>query len=124
MKFYFPLPDSKNPFTLLGTEESQKLWNGEGWRGKSGFLNGSIDLVFEWKNRVYLLDWKSNLLENYSKEKLAEVVRDHYLMQLQIYLLATVRWLRLFDEEAYNQRFGGILYIFLRGMPNVAAVHF
>ena len=45
-------------------------------------------------------------------------------MQLQIYLLATVRWLRLFDEEAYNQRFGGILYIFLRGMPNVDAVHF
>ena len=91
---------------------------------KSGFLNGSIDLVFEWEGRVYLLDWKSNLLENYNKEKLAEVVHEHYLMQLQIYLLATVRWLRLFDEEAYNQRFGGILYIFLRGMPNVDAVHF
>ncbi len=124
MKFYFPLPDSKNPFTLLGTEDSKKLWNGEGWRVKSGFLNGSIDLVFEWKNRVYLLDWKSNLLENYNKEKLTEVVHEHYLMQLQIYLLATVRWLRLFDEDAYNQRFGGILYIFLRGMPNVDAVHF
>ncbi|MEC8396373.1 MAG: PD-(D/E)XK nuclease family protein, partial [SAR324 cluster bacterium] len=124
MKFYFPLPDSRMPFTLLGTEDSQSLWDGEGWRVKSGFLNGSIDLVFEWEGRVYLLDWKSNLLENYSKQRLAEAVYEHYLMQLQIYALATVRWLKLHDEEAYKKRFGGILYVFLRGMKDVDAFHF
>ncbi len=124
MKFYFPLPDSRMPFTLLGTEDSQSLWDGEGWRVKSGFLNGSIDLVFEWEGRVYLLDWKSNLLENYSKQRLAEAVYEHYLMQLQIYALATVRWLKLHDEEAYEKRFGGILYVFLRGMKDVDAFHF
>ena len=98
--------------------------DGEGWRVKSGFLNGSIDLVFEWEGRVYLLDWKSNLLENYSKQRLAEAVYEHYLMQLQIYALATVRWLKLHDEEAYEKRFGGILYVFLRGMKDVDAFHF
>ena len=73
MKFYFPLPDSRMPFTLLGTEDSQ-VSGTERLEGKSGFLNGSIDLVFEWEGRVYLLDWKSNLLENYSKQRLAEAV--------------------------------------------------
>ena len=45
-------------------------------------------------------------------------------MQLQIYALATVRWLKLHDEEAYEKRFGGILYVFLRGMKDVDAFHF
>ena len=71
-----------------------------------------------------MLDWKSNLLENYSTQKLAEVVYEHYLMQLQIYALATVRWLKLHDEEAYEKRFGGILYVFLRGMKDLDAFHF
>ena len=105
MKFYFPLPDHSRSFTLIGASGPGGIWRGEGWRIEKLFLNGSIDLVFEWNGKVYLLDWKSNLLENYNKEKLTEVVHEHYLMQLQIYLLATVRWLRLFDEDAYNQRF-------------------
>ena len=73
---------------------------------------------------MYLLDWKSNQLEKYTQSGLDEVMRKHYRMQLQIYVLATARWLRLVDEEAFEGCFGGVLYVFLRGMPETKAVYF
>ena len=124
MKFYFPLPDHSRSFTLIGASGSGEIWRGEGWRIEKGFLNGSIDLVFEWNGKVYLLDWKSNQLEKYTQSGLDDVMREHYRMQLQIYALATVRWLRLVDEAAFEGLFGGVLYVFLRGMPETEAVYF
>ncbi len=124
MKFYFPLPDYRHPFTLLGKPRDDSLWCGDGWRIKRGFLTGSIDLLFEHDQKVYLLDWKSNLLGNYQQESLLHAVNEHYLLQLMIYALATTRWLRIQTREEYERRFGGILYLFLRGMPIQEAVYF
>jgi exodeoxyribonuclease V beta subunit len=43
-------------------------------------------------------------------------VREHYELQLQLYTLALVRLLGAGDEAAYDARFGGLLYCFVRGM--------
>ena len=79
-------------------------------------MRGSIDFLFEHETKIYLLDWKSNLLENYDQQTLASEVMQHYELQLQIYTLATSYWFKLDSAEKYNEKFGGVLYLFLRGM--------
>jgi exodeoxyribonuclease V beta subunit len=80
-------------------------------------LKGSIDVLCECAGRVYLLDWKSNLLADYEPDTLHQAVMEHYLLQAQVYLLACLAFLNIRDEAAYETRFGGILYVFLRGLP-------
>ncbi|WLT30988.1 exodeoxyribonuclease V subunit beta [Geothrix sp. PMB-07] len=80
-------------------------------------LKGSIDALCEQDGRVYLLDWKSNLLPDYAPETLHATVMAHYLLQAQVYLQACLAFLDIRDEAAYEARFGGILYVFLRGLP-------
>ncbi|MFN9710078.1 MAG: UvrD-helicase domain-containing protein [Bacteroidota bacterium] len=93
-------------------------------RGRSltGILNGKIDLFFEHNGCYYLLDWKSNHLgnrpEDYHAAALAETMEAHnYYLQYYFYSLALYRYLRLripgFD---YSQQFGGVYYLFVRGM--------
>ena len=74
--------------------------------------------------RIFLVDWKSNRLDNYEAETLAETVRNHYALQVEIYTLATAHWLGIQTAEEWEQRFGGVLYVFLRGMPHGPAVDF
>ncbi|HIF9541736.1 TPA: exodeoxyribonuclease V subunit beta [Photobacterium damselae] len=93
-----------------------------GFATVSGMLKGFIDLVFEYQGKYYVLDWKSNYLgddpELYRGEMLKEAMRDHrYDFQYQIYALALHRFLknRLSDYD-YEQHFGGVYYLFLRGV--------
>jgi exodeoxyribonuclease V beta subunit len=88
----------------------------------AGILNGKIDLFFEHEGRYYLLDWKSNHLgnqkEDYHDEALAGAMEEHnYYLQYYLYCLAMYRYLKLrlpgFD---YEKHFGGVYYLFLRGM--------
>ena len=88
------------------------------WRLNRGFLRGSIDYIFEHNGRIYLIDWKSNILNDYSPEALKKVVMKDYNLQLQIYTLATCYWFKINLEEKYKNRFGGTIYIFLRGIKN------
>ena len=46
------------------------------------------------------------------------------MLQLQIYTLATSYWFKLDTNEKFENRFGGVLYIFLRGMPQKEGVFF
>ena len=94
------------------------------WNVDKGFLRGSIDFVFEYKGRIYLVDWKSNRLEDYHTKTLEAEVKKHYLLQIQIYSLAISYWFNLDSEEKFEKRFGGVLYIFLRGMPQKEGVFF
>ena len=96
---------------------NQKKQNGAvGWKIENGFLRGSIDYLFEHKGKIYFLDWKSNILENYEPETLKREVSRHYELQLQIYTLATCYWFKLDFEKKFNEKFGGALYLFLRGV--------
>ncbi|HPC39489.1 MAG TPA: UvrD-helicase domain-containing protein [Spirochaetota bacterium] len=90
---------------------------GTGYR--EGFLHGFIDLIFRFQDKYFILDWKSNYLEEgYSRDRVAHNILDmHYDLQMNIYLQALLRWLRLFiPDYQYDFHFGGIYYLYLRGM--------
>ncbi|KMV69044.1 exonuclease V subunit beta [bacteria symbiont BFo1 of Frankliniella occidentalis] len=92
-----------------------------------GMLKGFIDLVFCWQGKYYLLDYKSNWLGEdssaYTQQAMAQAMQSHrYDLQYQLYTLALHRYLRhrLADYD-YQQHFGGVIYLFLRGLDGTDA---
>jgi len=87
-----------------------------------GMMKGFIDLVFEWGGRYYLLDWKSNYLgpgvEDYAQEALHKVMESSfYVLQYHLYAVALHRYLDWrVPGYSYDRHFGGVFYIFLRGV--------
>lgn len=87
-----------------------------------GYLRGFIDLVFRHDGRYYLVDYKSNMLgrkvADYSPEKLGpEMARKHYVLQYHLYTVALHCHLaRRVPDYEYSRDFGGVFYLFLRGM--------
>ncbi len=87
-----------------------------------GFIKGYIDLIFQFKNRFYLLDWKSNFLgdaiEHYHLRKLRQTMaHEFYFLQYHLYTLALYQYLRRHKPDfQYNSDFGGVFYIFMRGV--------
>ncbi|PHM36671.1 exodeoxyribonuclease V subunit beta [Xenorhabdus innexi] len=89
-----------------------------------GMLKGFIDLVFCWQGKFYVVDYKSNWLgessSSYTQEAMATAMIEHrYDLQYQLYTLALHRYLRhrLVNYD-YQQNFGGVIYLFLRGIDN------
>lgn len=87
-----------------------------------GFLKGFVDLVFEHDGRFYVVDYKSNHLgvtaSDYAPERLARAMSHaSYFLQYHLYTLAVHRWLeRRMRGYDYDRAFGGVLYLFARGM--------
>jgi len=87
-----------------------------------GFLKGYIDLLYEHGGHYFIVDYKSHLLaggpQSYSPERLRDLVFDrHYTWQYLIYTLAIHRYLaRRLAGYDYERHFGGVQYLFLRGM--------
>ncbi|HSQ74217.1 MAG TPA: 3'-5' exonuclease, partial [Bacteroidota bacterium] len=87
-----------------------------------GFMIGTIDLLAESGGTYYLLDYKSNHLgnsfERYAAPALANVMAEgHYYLQYLIYTIAVHRYLRArVPGYSYETHFGGVFYLFLRGM--------
>ena len=83
-----------------------------------GFLTGFIDLICQHNGKFYLIDYKSNTLENYDTEALVYAMRGHnYGLQYWIYSVVLHQYLK--DRVAgyhYETHFGGVLYLFVRGM--------
>lgn len=100
-----------------------------GFATVQGMLKGFIDLVFEWQGRWYLLDYKSNHLgmspADYSRPALERAMAEHrYDLQYQLYSLALHRLLALrLPGYDFDQHFGGVFYLFLRGMPQGGIFH-
>jgi exodeoxyribonuclease V beta subunit len=88
----------------------------------SGFMKGFMDLVFYHKGRFFLVDWKSNFLgasiEDYRAEALPEVMQEEfYILQYHLYALALHQYLKMrIPHYDYETHFGGVFYIFLRGV--------
>lgn len=83
-----------------------------------GFLTGFIDLICAYQGRYYILDYKTNGLPDYSPKSLAQAMREHnYGLQYWLYTMVLHRYLqnRLPDYD-YDVHFGGVLYLFVRGM--------
>lgn len=89
-----------------------------------GIMNGKIDLFFEHKGKYYVLDWKSNYLgdavSNYEKPELQDTMSENnYHLQYLIYTLAVKKYLESrLPNFNYKYQFGGVIYLFLRGMRN------
>ncbi|MDQ7074994.1 MAG: exodeoxyribonuclease V subunit beta [Gammaproteobacteria bacterium] len=130
LEFYYPMAT----FSMLrfrqilqqhGSELEQRLaeqLTSRQERQVRGFMKGFIDLVFESEGQFYLLDYKSNYLgdeyADYRVEPMQEsMLQEGYVAQYLIYALALHRYLRcrLADYD-YECHFGGVYYLFLRGM--------
>ncbi|MDP2678405.1 MAG: exodeoxyribonuclease V subunit beta [Rhodoferax sp.] len=92
-------------------------------RQLEGMLTGFMDLVLEFDDRYYVLDYKSNKLPGYEPAQLQQAMLAHrYDVQYSLYLLALHRLLksRLADYD-YDRHVGGALYLFLRGIDQSGA---
>lgn len=95
-----------------------------------GMLKGFVDLIFLHENQYFVLDYKSNHLgdngDDYQAENMDSVMSSHHY-HLQ-YLLYTVALNRLLKKRIanynYERDFGGVYYLFLRGMPSGQGIFF
>lgn len=86
-----------------------------------GILNGLIDMFFEYDGKYYILDWKSNFLgdtlEDYETDKVIQAMNENnYHLQYLIYTVAMKRYLKTKMDFNYDRDFGGVIYLFLRGV--------
>ncbi len=128
LEFVFPA-DAMDGNTLARVLEKNPLCKNyasrikqSGIRSLKGFVHGFIDLVFRYKGKWYLLDYKSNYLgrfyNDYNQKNMIEAMESHdYFLQYHIYLVALHRYLKLrLENYQYESDFGGVLYLFIRGM--------
>ncbi|MCU7906260.1 MAG: exodeoxyribonuclease V subunit beta [Candidatus Thiodiazotropha sp. (ex Epidulcina cf. delphinae)] len=130
MAFYFPV-HALDPKAIKGLAERYRFSDAAGLLDGldslhaevvDGFIKGYIDLVFEADGRFYLADYKSNWLgdscsDYHQQALLTAMISHHYALQYLLYSLALHRYLRLRQPEyEYERHFGGVYYLFLRGM--------
>jgi len=131
MEFYFPL-NPATPGQLKNAFQNPGCSNMPGqfparleklvFAPTQGFMKGYIDMVFRHQGRFYLLDWKSNhlgpTLDHYNQTSLNNTMQVHdYILQYHIYTLALHQYLRYQQPGyRYEQDFGGVFYIFIRGV--------
>lgn len=84
----------------------------------NGYLTGFIDLICEYENRFYVMDYKSNYLPDYSPETMLEAMREHnYGLQYWLYCVVLHRYLQnRLPNYDIEKHFGGVRYLFVRGM--------
>jgi exodeoxyribonuclease V beta subunit len=120
MEFLFPYPERDHP--ALSEPRPGKLVI------ERGYIKGFVDLVIEHEGLVYFADWKSDVLASYQPDALKEHVAEHYDLQAKLYALALVKALQIGSKQEYEARFGGLVYVFLRGLrlaaPEEPAVFF
>ncbi|MCK5727425.1 MAG: exodeoxyribonuclease V subunit beta [Thiotrichaceae bacterium] len=121
MPFYFKVAGLKTQDinTLLSYDPAYLALN---WQQMRGQLTGFIDLVCEYQGRYYVMDYKTNYLEHYTKETMTQAMHEHnYGLQYWLYSLVLHRYLqKSLAGYDYSTHFGGVRYLFVRGMnPDV-----
>lgn len=121
MGFYFQLG-------LMVTDRINALFIDEttfaplGHKQMQGYLTGFVDLICEYQGKYYILDYKTNhlgeLLTDYCADKLEAAMQSHnYGLQYWIYTLVLHRHLQnQLPGYRYEEHFGGVKYLFVRGM--------
>ncbi len=132
LEFILPVTNTITPralsecFRQHGPKHARTSYANElkalGFDDLRGFLRGFVDLVFRHEGRFYIIDYKSNHLgpepTDYDETALAHAMASHhYYLQYHLYVLALHRYLgtRIADYW-YERDFGGVYYLFLRGM--------
>jgi exodeoxyribonuclease V beta subunit len=122
-EFDFPVPPyDPSALNNLSNEdiEVRVSWD----KPLEGIMNGKMDLFFECRGKYYILDWKSNYLgdkvSDYESESLAAAMNEsNYHLQYLLYTLAAKKYLQTrLRNFNYNQHFGGVIYLFVRGVRN------
>ena len=121
LEFHFPVRGAPNlietakQFGYLTDLESAPLQ-------LEGMMTGSIDLLCRHQGRYYVIDYKTNHLgsatSDYEGPALAASIRHHqYDFQYLLYCVAVKKILALRQPHAaFEDLFGGVAYLFLRGM--------
>jgi exodeoxyribonuclease V beta subunit len=134
MEFYFPLKMTapaaiKKVFNKYGRVLKESV-NHSVWLDNllfspvKGFMKGYIDMVFRHEGRFFIIDWKSNYLGTdsnyYGKTDIAESMeKESYILQYHLYVLALHQYLKLKTAGYdYENHFGGVFYIFIRGVDD------
>jgi exodeoxyribonuclease V beta subunit len=87
-----------------------------------GYLTGFVDLICEHHGKFYIMDYKTNflgeLMTDYGPDQLVAAMQSHnYGLQYWIYTLVLHRHLQnVLPDYRYEQHFGGVKYLFVRGM--------
>ena len=132
LEFFLPMGRVTAPALTALCQQHDPLSRGNkplSFATVQGMLKGFIDLVFEWQGRWYLLDYKSNHLgmspADYGRPALERAMVEHrYDLQYQLYSLALHRLLALrLPGYDFDRHFGGVFYLFLRGMPQGGIFH-
>lgn len=79
---------------------------------REGALNGKIDLLVRVRDKVFIIDWKTNSLTGYTDAKVIEeaMCEADYHLQYQLYSLAADAWLK-----SSGLTLAGAVYLFVRG---------
>lgn len=99
-------------------KEMEFLYPTEG----DSLIKGVIDFVFEYQERYYIVDWKSNWLGKdhsfYETPSLEKAMHENdYFLQNKLYKTALEKYLEIVDPRPFQEIFGGSFYFFLRGLP-------
>ncbi len=89
------------------------------------FCDGAIDLIFkrqvDGKEIYSLVDWKSNSLDfaqEMDGDLFKNITDEKYAIQRVMYSYCLILWLKEFyggdEESVFNERFGGIYYVYVR----------
>jgi exodeoxyribonuclease V beta subunit len=113
MEFLYPIPEKHHTLLAMGDGPDGA------WTLGRGYVKGFIDLVLRHDQLMYFADWKGDLLPSYEPAAVARHVDRHYNLQERIYSLGIVRLLRVRNQRDYDSKFGGLLYVFLRGVSQV-----
>lgn len=107
---------------LYGAADMNKVCASLKFKPVQGMVRGFVDMVFEHCGKYYLVDWKSNHLgfrvEDYGQKSLKTAMESNlYPIQYLLYTVALNRYLSLrVRGYDYATHFGGVLYVFLRGV--------
>jgi exodeoxyribonuclease V beta subunit len=121
MEFLFPMPEHHHP--LL----SRPKTDGVSWKFERGVVRGFVDFLFQHEGKLFVCDWKSDILPSFDPDALALHCQQYYDVQACIYTLAILRQFGIATPSDYARRFGGIFFCFLRGrLPQdmCAGIHF
>lgn len=121
MGFYFHLQrgDTRDINRIFSDEQTI---GAIGEKQLAGFLTGFVDLIFEHNGKFYIADYKTNHLgdtyADYGADSLVHAMAVHnYGLQYYLYTLVIHRYLQnFFPVYDYGEHFGGVFYLFLRGM--------
>jgi exodeoxyribonuclease V beta subunit len=82
--------------------------------GREAFARGYVDLLVGWDERLWVVDYKSDVIAAQTAAEARPHALRHYRQQSQLYTVAAARLLGLAGEDDFRRRFGGVLFWFLR----------